>query len=108
MAITLQPSDLIFEFASNGMDDIHQVWPQRTVTKPAVQLLNTAAELSGRQQCGLNAPVHMDPHVHVHPLPLTCNVTVRKLLGHPHSKSERCQLDPQGKDQPPVPSDSFV
>lgn len=27
MAITLQPSDLIFEFASNGMDDIHQVQP---------------------------------------------------------------------------------
>ncbi|XP_037002991.2 ETS-related transcription factor Elf-4 [Artibeus jamaicensis] len=25
MAITLQPSDLIFEFASNGMDDIHQL-----------------------------------------------------------------------------------
>lgn len=27
MAIALQPSDLVFEFASNGMDDIHQVWP---------------------------------------------------------------------------------
>lgn len=25
MAVTLQPSDLVFEFASNGMDDIHQV-----------------------------------------------------------------------------------
>ncbi|XP_008589251.1 PREDICTED: ETS-related transcription factor Elf-4 [Galeopterus variegatus] len=25
MAVTLQPSDLIFEFASNGMDDIHQL-----------------------------------------------------------------------------------
>nr|XP_044996488.1 ETS-related transcription factor Elf-4 [Jaculus jaculus]XP_044996489.1 ETS-related transcription factor Elf-4 [Jaculus jaculus]XP_044996490.1 ETS-related transcription factor Elf-4 [Jaculus jaculus] len=25
MAITLQPSDLVFEFASNGMDDIHQL-----------------------------------------------------------------------------------
>lgn len=25
MAITLQSSDLIFEFASNGMDDIHQL-----------------------------------------------------------------------------------
>ncbi|XP_058148025.1 ETS-related transcription factor Elf-4 isoform X1 [Dasypus novemcinctus] len=25
MAITLQPSELIFEFASNGMDDIHQL-----------------------------------------------------------------------------------
>ncbi|XP_060038576.1 ETS-related transcription factor Elf-4 isoform X4 [Erinaceus europaeus] len=27
MAITLQPSDLVFEFASNGMDDIHQNKP---------------------------------------------------------------------------------
>jgi E74-like factor 1/2/4 len=26
MAIALQPSDLVFEFASNGMDDIHQVY----------------------------------------------------------------------------------
>ncbi|XP_029416282.1 ETS-related transcription factor Elf-4 isoform X2 [Nannospalax galili] len=25
MAITMQPSDLVFEFASNGMDDIHQL-----------------------------------------------------------------------------------
>ncbi|XP_058514240.1 ETS-related transcription factor Elf-4 isoform X2 [Ochotona princeps] len=25
MAVTLQPSDLVFEFASNGMDDIHQL-----------------------------------------------------------------------------------
>lgn len=25
MAIALQPSDLVFEFASNGMDDIHQL-----------------------------------------------------------------------------------
>ncbi|XP_006881850.1 PREDICTED: ETS-related transcription factor Elf-4 [Elephantulus edwardii] len=25
MAITVQPSDLVFEFASNGMDDIHQL-----------------------------------------------------------------------------------
>lgn len=36
MAITLQPSDLIFEFASNGMDDIHQVRPQRTELSASV------------------------------------------------------------------------
>lgn len=25
MAVTLKPNDLVFEFASNGMDDIHQL-----------------------------------------------------------------------------------
>lgn len=39
MAVALQPSDLIFEFASNGMDDIHQVWPQRTEPGQPAQMV---------------------------------------------------------------------
>lgn len=62
------------------------------VTKPAVWLRNIAAGLSVGQQCGLNTQVRIDPHVHVCPLPFTCSVTVRKLPGQTHSKSELCQL----------------
>lgn len=46
MAITLQPSDLIFEFASNGMDDIHQVWPQRQ------SLMSQGRRSEGHRQAG--------------------------------------------------------
>lgn len=73
------------------------------VTKPAKQLLRTPAELSVTQQCGLNEQGYTDPHVRFQPLLFTPTVTMRKLLGQPSSKSEHCQLEPQGRVQTLAP-----